>query len=106
MCDQSNENLAPPGESAAVHRGGVVAGGIMVEPWTIYSKNGWHVVVHDVRDGQVYYQRWPPGVDEQPFMDNLSRTSIEQFEAAVEDATITKGGESNSCEKESCCEAE
>ena len=59
----------------------------MVEPWQVYEQDGWHVVVHDVRHGEVYYQKWPPGVDEQGWLDNLGRMPLELFKAQVSAGT-------------------
>ena len=60
----------------------------MIEPGMIYEKDGWHVVVHNVSETHVYYQRFPPGVEEQSKLDNLGRTPIAEFEAAVKDAKM------------------
>jgi hypothetical protein len=45
--------------------------------------NGWVVIVHGVKDGQVYFQRWPPGVNDQPVEAPLIRMPICDFIAAV-----------------------
>jgi hypothetical protein len=45
--------------------------------------NGWVVIVHGVKDGQVYFQRWPPGVNDQPVEAPLCRMPIAEFLDAV-----------------------
>ena len=46
-------------------------------------KNGWSIRIHDVRDEQVLYQSWPPGVERQSFIDRLWRMSTADFESRV-----------------------
>jgi hypothetical protein len=60
----------------------------MIATGTIYQKDGWHVVVHEIRNGEVYYQRFPPDVEEQPVLCNLGRMTIAQFEEQVKEATV------------------
>jgi len=54
-----------------------------------YTKDGVSVDVHDVKDGEVYMRKWPKGVEEQPFFQNLIRVPIPVFVEQVKDATKT-----------------
>ena len=52
------------------------------------ERNGNGCVVHDVKDGQVYYQIWPKGVDDQSFFENLYRRPVEDFERQVLESDV------------------
>lgn len=46
-------------------------------------KNGWDLDIHEVRDGQVYYREWRPGVQHQPIIQGLCRMDVAEFTAKV-----------------------
>ncbi len=46
--------------------------------------NGWSFDIHEVRNGEVYYQRWPPGVENQGMFANLSRMEQWMFSFLVD----------------------
>lgn len=41
--------------------------------------NGVRVDIHAIKDGNVYYQRWAPGVESQGALDNLYRLPTAEF---------------------------
>ena len=64
----------------------------MIEVGTTYVKQGCRIVVHEIRNDQVYYQRWPPGVEWQCAWANLYQMPIAQFEEQAKDAEIEIAG--------------
>lgn len=56
----------------------------MLKPGQRFTKNGIAVDVHKVEGGEVYYRRWPKGVDEMPWCAGLARLPINEFLAEVE----------------------
>jgi hypothetical protein len=46
-------------------------------------KSGWTIDVHKERDGETYYQRWPPGVDSQSWLSGLGRMTTAEFEDEI-----------------------
>lgn len=62
---------------------------IQIIPGNRYTKNGISLDVHEVRNGWVYVQRWPRGVEEQELLQSLIRTPVDDFLLAIEGAEIT-----------------
>lgn len=56
---------------------------ITVRPGRISFPNGWDFDVHEIRNGEVFYQRWPPGIEKQRMFDNLLRTPLYVFAMVV-----------------------
>jgi len=54
-----------------------------LHPGTSYTKNGVTVVIDCVKDGEVYVQRWPKGVEWQSFFVNCIRMPIKHFIAQL-----------------------
>ena len=52
----------------------------------IEFRNGWTIDVHEIKNGEVLFRRWPPGVERQSFVQNLSRMAVDEFERQVRDA--------------------
>jgi hypothetical protein len=60
---------------------------IELKPYTqIDFKNGWTVHIHEIKDGCVYLQRFPPGVENQGLLQNLRKMPISEFEAQAKEA--------------------
>lgn len=53
-------------------------GGVTIE------KNGIRIRVHDVANGIVYFRKWPKGIEEQGFLENLYRMPVDEFENKLE----------------------
>ena len=49
-------------------------------------RNGWTIDVHKVENREVLFRRWPPGVERQSFVQNLSRMAVDEFERQVRNA--------------------
>ena len=64
----------------------------MIEVGTTYHKQGWHIVVHEIRNDQIYFQRWPPSVESQSAWVNMYRMPIALFEEHTKDAEIETAG--------------
>ena len=60
----------------------------MTEVGTTYVKQGCRIVVHEIHNDQVYFQRWLPGVESQSAWANLYRMPVAQFEEQIKDAEI------------------
>ena len=45
--------------------------------------NGFTIDVHSIVDGQVWYQRWKPGVEQQSVFDDLGRMPVAEFNEAM-----------------------
>ena len=52
----------------------------------IEFRNGWTIDVREIKNGEVLFRRWPPGVERQSFVQNLSRMAVDEFERQVRDA--------------------
>ena len=52
----------------------------------IEFRNGWTIDVHEIKNGEVLFRRWSPGVERQSFVQNLSRMAVDEFERQVRDA--------------------
>lgn len=52
---------------------------VRIKPGLIDFPNGWGIDVHKVQDGEVYFQRWPPGVESQGMFTNLMRSPLYAF---------------------------
>jgi hypothetical protein len=61
----------------------------LVRPGMGFTRNGITIKVHFIEDGEVYYQKWPKGVEEQRWFENLSRLPVDEFEKGIEGATVT-----------------
>lgn len=48
-----------------------------------FTQNGISVDVDSVKDGEVYFRRWPKGVETQAWLDNCHRLPLKQFITAV-----------------------
>jgi len=53
-------------------------------------RNGWSIDIHEVKQGQQYYQRWAPGVESQPWLYNLKRGNEERFWEEVLDERLSE----------------
>lgn len=49
----------------------------------IEFSNGWAIDIHEIKNEEVYCQRWPPGVQRQSIFANLFRMPTDQFETAA-----------------------
>ena len=55
-----------------------------IEKGMKFRKDGIRIDVHDVKDGEVYFRRWPKGVQDQLFFEGLRRMSLDDFIASVD----------------------
>jgi hypothetical protein len=46
-------------------------------------RNGWSIDIHEIKNGEVYFQQWPPGVENQSFLSGLGRMPIPDFEKRI-----------------------
>ena len=53
-----------------------------------YHNNGVTLHVHDFKNGEVYLQRFPKGVETQGMFENLMRVPLDHFEKESEGAEI------------------
>jgi hypothetical protein len=52
-------------------------------PGRLEFPNGYAIDVHEIWQGQVLYQIWPPGVESQSMWARLARMPIDDFKKAV-----------------------
>jgi len=64
----------------------------MIEVGATYCKQGCRIVVHEIRNDRVYFQRWLPGVESQSAWANMYRMPIALFEEHIKDAEIETAG--------------
>ena len=50
------------------------------------TKNGITIDVHEIRNGEVLYRKWMPGVKSMPFLIGLRRMPVAEFEAQAKGA--------------------
>ena len=55
----------------------------MIEVGTTYVKQGWRIVVYEICNDQVYFQGWPPGIEEQSYLGQMPIALFEQVIAGV-----------------------
>lgn len=55
----------------------------MRNPMLMEFKNGWTIEVHLVRNGEVYFRKWPPGVSSMGFLERLQRMSVRRFNESL-----------------------
>ena len=61
---------------------------MMPEPGTAWHKNGVTIHVCGLRNGEVYYQRFPVGVESQGWFENLYRAPLDWFVSQCKGATL------------------
>jgi len=49
------------------------------------ERNGILIRIHFLKNGQVYYQKWPKDIEHQGQFDNLGRMDINEFKDQLED---------------------
>lgn len=55
-----------------------------LKPGLLRFGNGWSITIDCVRDGRVFFCRWPPGITEQPAFERTFQMPVSDFVAAVE----------------------
>lgn len=56
-------------------------------PGLVLHKDGVTVHIHEIMNGQVYFQRFPRGVTDQGWFDNLYRIPVAQYDVESVSAT-------------------
>ena len=54
-----------------------------VEKGFCIERNGILIHVHDVKNGEVFFRKWPKGIEKQCLFENLFRMPVDEFEKQI-----------------------
>ena len=54
-------------------------------------RNGWTIDIHAIRNGEVLYRKWTPGIERQSLVANLGRMPLCDFVAQAKAEKLKNG---------------
>jgi hypothetical protein len=63
---------------------------VNIKPGIVLERNGIAIHVHSIKNGQVYFQRWPKNAEHQGMFVNLYRMTIKKFLSQITDNNYKK----------------